>query len=461
MPLIRAGFMSAGVYTPHYALISNFSNYIDVCVGSDSNIYTANPSSFNGFTKFNGVRGTFNSYRNIVTNVTSNSPTYTGIGIDSSLNTYMISNYIFTSPAPTTIKGFLQINNSSGATTATKEILSATANPFTESGRLTVDSSGAILTAYSVYNSNPAYSGYVIKFDNTGAVTWQRSVTVTGNNHMRTKSVATDSSNNVYAVIVQEQFSPQVFSSYIVKWNSSGTIQWQRKITTSNIQLQDVVADSSGNVYVAGYFVSSGSQLGFVAKYDTSGTIQWQRSYVDTNTSGNQNTTFVSIALDSSANVYVTGSLKNTSAGTTMPIVKYNTSGTLQWQRNITDGYTAASQNTSAKSIKISGSNMIIAGQIKGATSGNGSQFLTVLPTDGSKTGTYVISSVGGFGTTVSASATMVYTSSSYTAATATQTDAAGTATEAAGIATVQDITQQTMNNTAGTLTYRPKQIYI
>lgn len=460
MPLIRAGFMSAGVYSPHYALISNSSPYVDVCVGSDSNIYTANPTSTNGLTVFNGIRGTFNSYRNIVTNASSSSPSYTGIGIDSSLNTYMISNYSFSTPAPFTIKGFLQINNSSGATIATKEILSATAVPYTDSGKLTVDSSGAILTAFSIYNSNPAWSGYVIKFDNTGAVTWQRSLTVTGNNHMKTKSVATDPSNNVYAVVVQEQFSPQVFSSYIVKWNSSGTIQWQRRITTNNMQLQDIVADSSGNVYVAGYFVSSGNQLGFVAKYDTSGTIQWQRSYVDTNTSGNQNTTFVSIALDSSANVYVTGSLKNTSAGTTMPIVKYNTSGTLQWQRNITDGYAAASQNTFGRSIKISGSNMIIVGGIKGNTL-SGSQFLTVLPTDGSKTGTYVISSVGGFGTTVSASATMVYTSPSYTAATATQTDTAGTATEAVGIATVQNITQQTMNNTAGTLTYRPKQIYI
>jgi len=138
-----------------------------------------------------------------------------------------------------------------------------------------------------------------------------------------------------------------------------------------------------------------------------------------------------------------------------MPVVKYDTSGTLQWQKNITDGSAAASQNTYGTAIKISGTSMIIGGAIVGNTS-YGTTFITTLPTDGTKTGTYVISTTGG-----SASATMVYTTPSYTSATATLTDAAGTGTESVGLVTIQNLSTQTMNNNSTTPAYPFKQVFI
>jgi len=98
---------------------------------------------------------------------------------------------------------------------------------------------------------------------------------------------------------------------------------------------------------------------------------------------------------------------------------------------------------------------MIIGGPIVGNTS-YGTTFITTLPTDGTKTGTYVISTTGG-----SASATMVYTTPSYTSATATLTDAAGTGTESVGLVTIQNLSTQTMNNNSTTPAYPFKQVFI
>lgn len=454
MPLLRAGLMSSGVRSPYYAAIADTGNVADVSLDSSSNIYTLNSFFSNGYNKYNSSRGTFNSYRNIYLSTGSTSPSWTGLAVDSSQNTYLTGNAFVTSPS-SQVKSILQINNSSGVTVATKEVLSpATGFPSCSSGKATIDSTNAIIGTFTTDdNTYSNDSGYVIKFTTAGAITWQRRLTdLSSFYNVTAQAVATDSSNNVYAVMTYNA------GSYIAKWNSSGTIQWQRKIETNNCQLTAITVDSSANVYVAGKYTASSSVYGFVAKYNTSGAIQWQRSYVDSNAAGSQNTTFASVAVDSSANVYLVGKLKNTSGGFTMPVVKYDTSGTLQWQRNITDGSAAASQNTYGTSIKISGTSMIIGGAIKGDAS-YGTSFITTLPTDGTKTGTYVISSTGS--PSASAIATMVYSSPSYTSATATQTDAAGTGTESVGLVTIQNLSTQTMTNNSANLTYPFKQVFI
>ena len=58
---------------------------------------------------------------------------------------------------------------------------------------------------------------------------------------------------------------------YVVQYDSSGALQWQRRIT--NVQLKDNVTDSTGNVYVLGVTTSN---LLFIAKYNSSGVLQWQ-----------------------------------------------------------------------------------------------------------------------------------------------------------------------------------------
>ena len=81
---------------------------------------------------------------------------------------------------------------------------------------------------------------------------------------------------------------------------------------------------------------SAGFEDLFVVKYNASGTKQW------TNQLGSCTTDYANgVATDSSGNVYVTGSTYrsldgNTSAGNAdLFVVKYNSSGTKQWTRQV------------------------------------------------------------------------------------------------------------------------------
>ena len=101
---------------------------------------------------------------------------------------------------------------------------------------------------------------------------------------------------------------------------------------TSGDEGEGISIDSSDNVYITGLTNSSGAGANdiLIAKYNSSGTIQWQRTLGGTSSDNSQGTT------DSSGNAYITGRTYSTGAGhNDVIIAKYNTSGTIQWQRTL------------------------------------------------------------------------------------------------------------------------------
>ena len=69
---------------------------------------------------------------------------------------------------------------------------------------------------------------------------------------------------------------------FTAKFNSSGTIQWQRTLdgSTQHDRGTGIAVDSSGNVYIAGFgaWTSGKSYEILIAKYNSSGTLQYQRT---------------------------------------------------------------------------------------------------------------------------------------------------------------------------------------
>ena len=72
---------------------------------------------------------------------------------------------------------------------------------------------------------------------------------------------------------------------FLVKYNSSGTKQWTKQLGTSGYDLgYGVTVDSSDNLYVTGYTTggldgntNSGGEDIFLVKYNSSGTKQWTK----------------------------------------------------------------------------------------------------------------------------------------------------------------------------------------
>jgi len=266
--------------------------------------------------------------------------------------------------------------------------------------------------------------------------------------------------------------SSGVYYFYVAKYNSSGTIQWQRKLEqgTGNNVNQGFFADSSGNSYLTGYSVQSGTQYGIIAKYNSSGTIQWQRRF-NGPSSGNGS----AVTTDSSGNVYVCGSypyliLKYNSSGTLQwqryfdlgmngvktdssgniyvcgegpsykgIIAKYNSSGTIQWQRQV--DATLSGQNMKYwHDISVDPNNNLGVTGITGQGAGGDNNNLGMIakfPNDGAFTGSYV---VGGTTYTISAS--------SSTDSVGSATDSAASLTDSSGVFTDDSTTLTEASNT-------------
>jgi len=186
---------------------------------------------------------------------------------------------------------------------------------------LTVDSSG------NVYVAGQGFSvGTILKLDSNGDILWQRSLgTVSGNSSF--SQVCVDSSGNVYAV--GRGSNSGTSNGLVVKYNSSGSILWQRYFGGgSYVDTSDAVLDSSGSVYVIGTSISA-TYKGQLIKYDTNGNLQFQRSF-----GGSSDDFGRAIGVDNSGNIFI-GVHTIDSGSYGQSLVKYNSSGTLQWQRRL------------------------------------------------------------------------------------------------------------------------------
>jgi len=206
------------------------------------------------------------------------------------------------------------------------------------------------------------YDAFVIKYDGTGTPLWAQKIGGSGNE--MGNGIKVDGSGNSY--VIGTFTSNSIFSSpntlshggtggdvFVVKYNSSGSITWTRKIGgTKDDNGNAITIDASGNSYVIGDFSStpltigsttltnSGSNDVFVAKLDASGNPVWSVKGGGTGIDSGTD-----IEIDASGNVYVTGffasstftmgsySVNNSGTAGSLDIfyAKINNAGTVQW----------------------------------------------------------------------------------------------------------------------------------
>ena len=246
-----------------------------------------------------------------------------------------------------------------------------------ERGRgIAVDSSGNVFVCGETTKGMTSIGALVAKYNSSGTLQWQR--TLDGSYSQIFHDIDVDSSDNVYT---GGETAISGYSYYMVtKYNNSGSIQWQRSFgsgSTSDYG-RSITVDSSDNVYVGG--VTTGGGIGVydsvLIKYNSSGTFQWQRAL---GTSGQQ-INIQGMTSDSSDNVYIIGTHSSSYF-----FAKYNSSGTLQWQRSL-----GGSGTDNGHGISADGSgNIYVIGNTASSGAGGNDVMLARLPDDGSSTGTY------------------------------------------------------------------------
>jgi hypothetical protein len=239
-------------------------------------------------------------------------------------------------------------------------------------------------------NSNSLYAaGYydnttdgqdiiIIKFNDDGDVIWQKTIATVLNDS--SNHIEVDSSGNVYlSGFTQSGGGAGENDFYIVKFDSSGSILWQRLYGDINDdQGIGIRVPNDGYVYAAGRLSNGVDSDATLFKIDASdGSVVWSRMLVTGTTTSQQN-----IDLDSSGNIYVSGN-EGTSSG--VYVAKYNNSGVIQWQRKI-----SSPNDELPFAIKKYSDFVYIIGRTRGPSAGTINEGLFArLTLDGDTTGTY------------------------------------------------------------------------
>ena len=325
---------------------------------------------------------------------------------------------------------------------ASPAILSTAGNEY--GNKIVLDSSGNIFSATSTTGSlaeanGGSFDAILYKVSSSGSVVWASQlgaatetaspIILSTSGQDFAGSLILDSSGNIYmsgntTSNLSEANGGQA-DAFIAKFDASGAVQWLTQIGAATAAASPLInsaagyescsgigVDSSDNVYCAGSTdgnladTNGGGSDIFAMKVDSSGSLLWATQLGTTANAASAVINDVSnyescvdAAVDSSGNVFCGGEVDSPFAETSGPastdavVVKFNSSGAIQWARqfgsvSVTDPqYNASFFN--AISVSSSG-NIFAAGMADGdlAETSNGSgqsdMFIARLKPDGS-----------------------------------------------------------------------------
>lgn len=168
-----------------------------------------------------------------------------------------------------------------------------------------------------------------------------------------------DSSNNIYITGHTNSSETNGWEILLLKFNSSGDLQWNKTWGGSDYdQGMEIGLDSANNIFVAGASESfgAGDRDIILIKFDNLGNYQWHQTW-----GGSENEYTCDMVLDSFDNIHLVGSTRSFGPNSDVFLLKYNNSGDLEY--NVTWG---GSGDDYAYEIALDNSgNIFIAGNIE------------------------------------------------------------------------------------------------
>ena len=321
---------------------------------------------------------------------------------------------------------------------------------YTKLDGVTIDNNGDILVCGTLYYSR--YDGFIAKFNSSGTIQWQKqfgsstSWTVLNN-------IKTDSSGNIF-IAGNSNFGAGAavqggYHGLLARFNSSGALQWLRKFTSGkggsfvNNTIHSMTANDNMIVICGGTSTAT-------FKFNHSGTLQWQRQYGDkTAANDGQMRGGRSVAIDNDDNVYTTDFISGATyglvaanSGTDQMLMKYDTDGNLVYRRFIGSTTSEAEFNSQSDNLHINKQNSIVLNMAASGVYGNVANMTIKIPNDGSLTSS---STYGGYVFTDTPYYTITNDTSSHTVANDTSLSvSSGNATITTSVYSTGNTTQST-----------------
>lgn len=196
---------------------------------------------------------------------------------------------------------------------------------------IVVDDSGNVyVTGYS--DGPGTYTDYAtIKYNSLGDQQWVSRYDGLSSGPDFAAALALDDSGNVY-VTGTSRDSSNIEDITTIKYNPDGEEQWVARYNAPESLWdygEDVVVDSDCSIYVTGYgYNQSSDRDAITIKYNSNGDTVWVRKY---NGPANDQDYGRAIAIDNSGNVYVTGESYDSNSDDDYATIKYSASGVEEW----------------------------------------------------------------------------------------------------------------------------------
>lgn len=300
-------------------------------------------------------------------------------------------------------------------------------------GQMILDNSGNPVITGTVYNGpTNRYDALTVKFNTSGVYQWHELYNGSGNHDDGGADLYSDSNDNIY-IVGGTTDDTELMDFLVVAYESDGDLLWthaidgygyfdaaghiyrrsstllavdglvqqdlntwklgQQYITMSTgvlsggftitgsvdlDEIRDIVNDSDNNIYVTGYVDNGATNWDIVTlKLDDELNLLWSRTY---NGSSNLDDEPHSLMVDeATGNVYVAGFTTKTGEGKNIAILRYNSSGTLQWG-NSRNGQVDVDDEAFDVAIDTSGQ-IIVGGYV--TEEGNKDYFVEILNSSG------------------------------------------------------------------------------
>jgi hypothetical protein len=239
-------------------------------------------------------------------------------------------------------------------------------------------SDGGFIMIGHTWTTDAAGDVYVMKLDASGNISWDQTYGGTAGLSDKGYSIRQTTDGGYVMTGTTASFGSGGDDVYVVKINNTGAITWTRTIGTAGVQEagREIQQTSDGGYVVAGYTDGSGTSFldVLLVKLNNSGVVQWSK------TIGGSSYDFAYTVEETSDNGFIVGATTNSFGAGNWDayLIKTNSSGVVQWSK--TYGLSGEDRVQAAKQTNDGG--YILCGRSNGFGAGN--LDATLLKTDAS-----------------------------------------------------------------------------